>query len=493
VTADRVTPQPLDDTTRARRGLTWTVGSLVVLAVAQIAYTSATARLLTPREFGYYASAQALAAFAGYASLASLGPAVMRHPVGAGLRRAAVTLSCVTGLLAGGIVAAVGGAWAHAWGIAGAGDTVRLVGACVAISPLMAVMTGLQRRRLRFRHAAAAEFSGSLAGFGGGLALALARHDALALVGGQAIGSAVTVIVCTFGSRQLDTSGQRVTWRSLVWFATNVSAQNFVYYVVYNLPMFAIARTVGAGALGVYSRANVLITLPLSQLTQAVSRVLYPLWARRGSPDRIRRPFTDVLVGSSLVGTLGFGALFGAATPITRILLGSSFHGVADIVRILALFGVLNLQFSISGGLQEASRWMRDVWWLQGLKLGTSVLLLWMVALRDARYAAGVLVLGQVLGHGLQLSQLRQRGVVLLRPVLVGYGQHAMLAAPPALLLWEATRLVHGLAAQVVAAVVACALVLAVVGLLGDRLAGVSALERRGLLPETVAARLRRG
>jgi lipopolysaccharide exporter len=492
VTAEPRAGAPDDDTSRARRGLTWTVATLGVLAVAQLGYTSVTARLLSPREFGYYASAQTLASLAGYASLASLGPAVMRHRHGAGLRRAAVSLSCTTGVIAGGLVVLVGGLWADAWGIPGAADASRLAGLCVALSPPMAVLTGLQRRALRFRYASAMELSGALVGFAVGLALATARHDALALLGGQAVASAVIVIACIPGSGQADTDGERVTWRRLTGFATNVSAQNLVYFVIYSLPQFSVARTTGASELGVYGRANALITLPLAQLAQAVTRVLYPLWARRDSADQIRTPFTDVLVGASFVGTLGFGALFGAATPITRLLLGPSFHGVDDLVRILALFAILNLQFSISGSLQEASRWMRDVWRLQAIKLGASVLLVGMVVVEDARYAAGVLVLGQVLAHGWQLLQLRDRGVLLLRPVLVAYGQHLVLVAPPAVALWIVTRRVDALAGQLVATAVLSLIVLALVGVLGDRIAGVRALDRRDLLPGGIAGRLRR-
>lgn len=491
MSADRLPGTPLDHTSRARRGLTWTVQTLVVLAISQLVYTSLTARLVSPREFGYYAIAQALASLAGYASLASLGSAVMRHPHGAGLRRAAVSLSCTSGIVVGGIVALVGGFWANAWGIPGAADASRLAGACVAVSPVMAVMSGLQRRVLRFRYASAMELAGALAGFASGLALAVSRHDALALLAGQAIAIAVTTVACVPGSRQPDSDGDPITWRHLAGFATNVSAQNFVYFIIYSLPQFSIARTAGAAQLGSYSRANVLVTLPLTQLARAVSRVLYPIWARRDSPKQIRGPFTDVLVGASLVGTLGFGALFGAATPITRLLLGSSFHGVDDLVRILTLFGILNLQFSISGSLQEASRWMRDVWQLQAVKLAASVLLVGMAVVADARYAAGVLVLGQVVAHGRQLLQLRDRGVLLLRPVLVGYGQHVMLVAPPALALWALTLLVDGLVGQFVATAVVAVLVLGLVAMLGDKLAGVGALERRGLLPGAVASRLR--
>jgi lipopolysaccharide exporter len=486
-----------DDTSRARRGLTWTVASLVVLAIAQIGYTSATARLLTPRQFGYYASAQALAAVAGYASLASLGSAVMRHPHGAGLRRAAIPMSCTTGAAVGCAVALLGGLWADAWGIDGAAGAARLAGLCVALQPVTAVMTGLQRRRARFRHAAAAELIGNVAGFSGGLVLAVAWHNALALLGGQALSSIVTTCICLPGSRpseaepSTELANAPVTWRDLAGFATNVSAQNFVYYLIYNLPPFVIARTAGAVALGVFSRANVLISLPLAQLTQAVSRVLYPLWARRSDVDRVRGPFTDVLVGSSLVGMLGFGALFGAATPITRLLLGSSFHGADPLVRLLALFAILNLLYSISGSLQEASRWMRDVWRLQTIKLAMSVLLVGMVVVKDARYAAGVLVAGQVVAHAQQLRQLRRRRAVELRRVVIGYGQHAMLVAPPALVLWLLTTLVDSLRGQILLTLAVSALVLGAVVTLGDRIAGVAALDRRGLLPGLVAVRLR--
>lgn len=491
VRTDSRSGAPADDTSHARRGLTWTVATLVVLAIAQLGYTSVTARLVSPREFGYYASALALASLAGYASLASLGPAVMRHRQGAGLRRAAVSLSCTSGVVAGALVVLLGGVWAHAWGIPGAADASRLAGLCVALAPVMAVMTGLQRRQLRFRYASAVELSGALAGFAAGLVLATRRHDALALLAGQAVGSAVIVLACVAGSRQPDTDGDPVTWRQLAGFATNVSAQNFVYFVIYSLPQFSVARTVGAFELGVYSRANTLITLPLAQLAQAVSRVLYPLWARRDTPDQIRDPFTDVLIGASFVGTLGFGALFGAATPVTRLLLGPSFHGVDDLVRILALFGILNLQFSISGSLQEASRWMSDVWRLQAIKLAASVLLVGMVVVEDARYAAGVLVLGQVVAHGRQLLQLRHRGVLRLRSVLVAYGQHVMLVAPAAVGLWLLTVRVDALEGQLLGTALVSLVVLALVAVLGDRLAGVQALDRRSLLPDRVAVRLR--
>ena len=344
---------PIDDTSRARQGLTWMVSSLAILAFAQLAYTSATSRIVSPREFGYYASAQALAALAGYLSLSAVGLSVIRHKSSNGLRRAGVTLAMSTGLAAGGIIVAVGAAWATLWGIPEAADAARVAGVGVAMAPLTGVLTGLQRRKLRYRQAALAEFVGPMIGFAFGLALALAWKNALALILGQALASAATAALCLPGSApERRPDDVRVSWRSLLGFSTNVSAQNFVYYVIYSLPPFAVSRSLGAHALGIYGRATALITLPLAQLTQAVSKVLYPLWARRTRPQEIIEPFSDVLVGASLVGLLGFGALFGAATPICRVLLGPDFIGVDGVVRVLAIFGALNVQLSISGSLQ---------------------------------------------------------------------------------------------------------------------------------------------
>jgi hypothetical protein len=101
------------------------------------------------------------------------------------------------------------------------------------------------------------------------------------------------------------------------------------------------------------------------------------------------------------------------------------------------------------------------------------------------------LVAGQVVAHAQQLRQLRRRRAVELRRVVIGYGQHAMLVAPPALVLWLLTTLVDSLRGQILLTLAVSALVLGAVVTLGDRIAGVAALDRRGLLPGLVAVRLR--
>ena len=66
-------------TRSALGGVAWTWAGSGVLVVAQIASTAATARLVAPREFGVYATAQAAAGIAGYFTMGALGSGLQRR------------------------------------------------------------------------------------------------------------------------------------------------------------------------------------------------------------------------------------------------------------------------------------------------------------------------------------------------------------------------------------------------------------------------------
>src|SRR5262245_28300970 len=82
------------------RGAVWNYGGASIVIVGQLAYTALTARLISPSEFGAYATAQALMMLVGYFTLATVGNAVIRHPA---LDRqvvgTAVALTTVAGII----------------------------------------------------------------------------------------------------------------------------------------------------------------------------------------------------------------------------------------------------------------------------------------------------------------------------------------------------------------------------------------------------------
>src|SRR5262249_3162595 len=103
-------------TQRGIRGAAWNYGGAAVVIVGQLAYTALTARVISPAEFGAYATAQALLMFVGYFTLSTVGNAIIRHPA---LDRRVVGTGLIMTVTAGAGVAifviAVADVWADVW------------------------------------------------------------------------------------------------------------------------------------------------------------------------------------------------------------------------------------------------------------------------------------------------------------------------------------------------------------------------------------------
>lgn len=398
----------------------------------QIGYTSLTSRTLSPAAFGFYACAQALSALVGYISFTTLGSAVLRHPLesSGGLTGLGLTLASISGAAAGGLTYLVAPLWAYLWHLNGATSMVRLMALAVGLSPIATVSVALVRRKLRFRQAALAELLGSLLGFATGGIVVLLYHSPDGLIWSR-VATLAGLILLTLPRQRLKSERQtrRASARTLLGFASRVGTQNGIYYFIYNLPAFVISRVIGASALGIYSRANILVSLPLTQMAQTLAKVLYPIWGRIADIQATKKAVTDSLVATSMIGCLSFGALFGLAEPVTRVLLGQHFLDAVPLIRILALFGMLNLQFTIGGSLQEAMNWMRDVWALQLIKLMSFAPLPLVFVIPSLPFCAACLTLTQLTGHAVQLKQLARRQVLDTTAIRKAYKRHFFISA----------------------------------------------------------------
>lgn len=473
----------------AARAFGWNALALVVLAIAQLGYTGATARILPASAFGAYAVCQAAVGIIGYFSMASLGNAVMRHPMGpeeAALGGAALTIAAVAGSLCGGVLTLVAAPWASAWNLPSAAPVLRLAAFLLVLGPVSSVLLGLLRRTMRYKAAAVIELLGNLIGFGLGLPLAFALRDARALVLGQIASQLVTTLLAFGMCRPELRLGDSRLRRSLFRFSSQVGAQNLVYYVIYNAPSFTVSRLFGATALGFYSRANLLVSLPLTHATQGLSRALYPLLGQTAeSGDRQRRAITDVLIVASLPAFIFFSSLAAAAQPVVRLLLGAGFAPAADFLRFFALFGAINMVVTMAGVVQEVRGWMRDVWIVQCWKLcvlgvGLSVVAMW------SRSVPSVLVafsLSQAIGHVVQLRTLSRRHVLDGRRLVRAYAQHGGIACFSYALTAGAGLLWSTVWAQLATQAVAGLCLLAILWRFRFRISGLAILGERNLIP----------
>jgi lipopolysaccharide exporter len=423
------------------RGAFWTYGSSVVVLGTQILYTAATSRLVPPAGFGAYATAQALASFVAYFTFTSLGSAVTRQNRQTDADRWAAVGIGVVGGAAGAALLWVGAPlWARLWASPSSIDVIRALCLTTLASPIAAVFVGLLRRDLRLRAAAIVECAGIIVGMVGGLVLVLRMHSPTALAVGLGIASVATAVFAWVAGVRLGRPA--LTWpavRALLSFSGQVSGQNFVYYGVNTAPTWFVSRLGGAALVGQYSRGNLLVGLPLTQLAAGSTKVLYPAYAKlQDDTGRLRDAITDGLIVVSGLGCVLFAAIAGAGPVLVPVLLGPHWTAVTALLPAFAAAAVVNILFVVLANAFEAKAMLRASWRVQVVLVAAVVAGL-LVARRSADImlaAALVLVVTYALAHCCQVVIAHRSGLVDVRRLVAGYAAHLVVGVVVGSVLW---------------------------------------------------------
>ncbi len=396
---------------RSIRGAAWSYGGASVAIVGQLLYTALTARLISPAEFGAYATAQALLMLVGYFTLGTVGNAIIRHPT---LDRqvvgTALILTGAAGAAVSLVVLAAAGLWADLWRSPEAASLIRLYAPQTLLGGLAIVPLSLLRRDLHYRSATLIETSSVLIGFGVGAVLAWQLRNAEALVLGQVAATGALLALGVLATRsRLSVSYSRLHARSLFSFSSQVSLQNLGHYVNNTLPSFAVSRFLGQASLGFFSRASLLVGLPLTFLAQGVQKTLYPIYPRfRDNEEECRRMMIDVVsVTTTMVWPL-FAALAGLAPLVVELLLGARWAPAAAIVGPLCLYATVNLAYAIFASFAESFGHLRQIWLVQICWTLALVCFLGVAVHEDAGMRAIVLVAAgvQIAVHAFQIALL---------------------------------------------------------------------------------------
>lgn len=409
----------------AARGAALNYAGSASVLIAQVAYTAATARLITPAGFGAYAIAQACVGLAGYFTLSTLGAGLMRlkeapRPVVG----TSLTLALAGGVLMCSLGAGLAPVWASAWGAPSAEPVLRVLSLVLFANTVAVVPLALLRRELRYGTAAAVEAGSQLVAMIIGIGLAFALRSPIALAASQAVGAFGGLAWASLAARHtLALSFVRREARLLLEFAGQVSGQSLVYYIIYTTPSWAIAHFDGSAALGFYSRAYLIVTLPTTHLAFGLTKALYPLYPRvAGDLAATKELLTSTLRNTVLWSWPAFGAVAGSASIIVTTLLGAGWHSAATVLPIIAIFGMLNLPAIVLSNSAEALGWMRSVWMIQALWVASLAAGLGLEASRRGLVACAAAALAsQAIAHAAQLIYFIRRDALQLRRTLIGY------------------------------------------------------------------------
>ncbi len=126
-----------------------------------------------------------------------------------------------------------------------------------------------------------------------------------------------------------------------------ITASGIFNYLFHNADNIVVGRLLGTTSLGLYEMAYSISILPITEVGDVFSRVTFPVYAKIAD-DRMR--LKTAFVKSTLVVsllTIPFGIiLFFFPKEIIHVVLGDKWLGMAVVLPILAVFGVLR---AISG------------------------------------------------------------------------------------------------------------------------------------------------
>lgn len=121
-----------------------------------------------------------------------------------------------------------------------------------------------------------------------------------------------------------------------------VTLSGIFNYLFHNADNIVVGRLLGSGNLGLYQMAYNISMLPITDVTNVISKVTFPVYSQISNDrQRLRKAFIKTIFFICLV-TIPFGViLFLNAPQLVGFFLGSKWMGIVWVLKILAIFGTL--------------------------------------------------------------------------------------------------------------------------------------------------------
>jgi O-antigen/teichoic acid export membrane protein len=333
----------------------------------QIAAILILARLLTPSDFGLVAMVAVIVAFGTLLRDAGLSSAVVQSRTITRSQCAALfTLNVMASVVLGVVICASGPAIAHFYHREEVLWITIGLGVPLIIEGLATQHLALLRRNMMHSTLVIIQVGFQAAYFVGAVGAAAAGAGYWALVIGHALGVVVVVSLTFFFCRWLPERPRPGTEvGELLRFGTHMLGPNVVNYVSGNAATILVGRYLGAGPLGLYSRAFSFFALPINQIREPIQRVWLPtLRLLVDDPKGFRRYFLELV---NIVATLSFP--LGIVCVISggffvRVLLGPQWLGAVPVFRIFGAVMLISPVVATLGLVQlSAGRSRRYLQW----------------------------------------------------------------------------------------------------------------------------------
>jgi teichuronic acid exporter len=335
----------MDNLKRAAvRGGSILMGARFLVQLVSWIVTILVARFLMPYDYGVLTSGSILLGLADLLTEAGIGNAlIQKQELDDDDVTECFTLSLVLSLAMYAIVLGLSGTASSFFRNADVGGYLRVAGLLLLLIPFRSVPLALLQRRLQMGHQARIQISSASIQAGLTLTLAARGWGFWSLLGGAA--AARLLEVGLLARRVNWTPGlrwPRVMGGTVIPFGVHISAASFLWFIYSNADFAVVGRLCGPEALGYYSFAFGLMSLPVQKLTANLNQVSYPIFCRlQHDRGRLKEWYLRLM---TLIGLVAVPAMLGMALVADdgiAIVLGSKWSPAVLPFRLLSLVGIL--------------------------------------------------------------------------------------------------------------------------------------------------------
>lgn len=368
----------------AVRGVKLTSVSMVATTVIGLVQLAILTRLLSRADFGLMAMIATVVGFAQvYADMGFSNAIIYRQDADRDQLSSLYWTNILVSVALGAVLVAVAPLVAAFFHEPSLVWPLRLISLSFVITPLGQQFQVLLQRDLEFGILARRDIAAALAGLIVATATAAAGYGVYALVWGQLTQASVRALTTTAVGWSRWRPRLHLRWadlRGFLSFGLYQVGERSIYYWAANIDYLLIGRYLGPTQLGVYAIAYNLVVLPLTKLNPVLTKVAFPVFARKqDDPPAQRRGFGELI---ELVAFVTFPLLIGlgvTAPVAVPAIFGAAWQPAAVLVQIMVVMGLLKCLSNPLGSILLAKGRADVGFWLNVASTAVTVVALWLV------------------------------------------------------------------------------------------------------------------
>jgi O-antigen/teichoic acid export membrane protein len=321
------------------------MSATIVTAVLGFVQGIVVARFLEPAEYGLVAAAFVVVGLGRAVADGGLSAAVIARNLNRETLSSLFWFNQASGLAIAALALLSAPLVADFFGAPGVAEVVRWAALLFVVAPAGAQFGQLLHRELAFRRLAVQQVLPSVLGTAVAIAAAASGAGAVSIVWGMLVTTTVGTAMLVRVGWQRWPPVHGFDWRRIrphLGFGAYQMGERALTFAGSNVDYVLIGRFLGAGPLGSYSLAYQLVVRPVFVINPVVTRVAFPIFARRQDDDgALRRGYLQVVRVVAYVTLPLLAGLALVAPDFVPVVLGPQWVPSVPVMQILCLLGVL--------------------------------------------------------------------------------------------------------------------------------------------------------